>query len=203
MKKSSLVVCAVAIIVITSFIAFPSLASALLLQIDSTGQLTGATEVDVLGSLYDVEFIGGSCISSFGGCDESSDFIFITRADAIAASNALLTQVLLDSALGQFDYDPALTYGCSDWHQCAIMTPYSYDETDVWSVAADNKNAGYLDYAQDYAAALDYDVTNVSLYMFADWTPSSSSSPVTEPATMILLGSGLFGLGTFRRKFKQ
>jgi opacity protein-like surface antigen len=33
------------------------------------GQLHGAFGVDVNGSLYDVEFLGGTCIELFDGCD--------------------------------------------------------------------------------------------------------------------------------------
>ena len=40
------------------------------------GQLMGASGVDVGGILYDVEFLDGTCIDLFSGCDESADFDF-------------------------------------------------------------------------------------------------------------------------------
>ena len=43
-------------------------------------------------------------------------------------------------------------------------------------------------------------VTFYSMTMFGEFTPGSS---VPEPATMLLLGSGLIGLVGFRRKFKK
>ena len=52
------------------------------------------------GNLYDVQFLDGSCISLFNGCDDVSDFTFQTQAAAILASQALLDQVLLDGGGG-------------------------------------------------------------------------------------------------------
>ena len=46
------------------------------------GTLRGATGVEVAGSVYDVEFVEGSCSSLFAGCDEDSDFLFTDRATA-------------------------------------------------------------------------------------------------------------------------
>ncbi len=40
------------------------------------GILHGASGVDVGGTLYDVEFLDGTCIVLFNGCDQSSDFTF-------------------------------------------------------------------------------------------------------------------------------
>ena len=37
------------------------------------GQLMGASNVSVDGSLYDVQFLDGSCIDLYNGCDEVSD----------------------------------------------------------------------------------------------------------------------------------
>ena len=60
------------------------------------GQLVGASGVDVDGTLYDVEFVDGTCVDLFNGCDESSDFMFTTEAAALMASQALLDQVLIN-----------------------------------------------------------------------------------------------------------
>ena len=62
------------------------------------GILYGASDVDVLGQLYDVEFLDGTCIALFSGCDSTSDFAFTTLTGARTAAGALLSQVFVDSA---------------------------------------------------------------------------------------------------------
>ena len=57
------------------------------------GQLMGASNVLVGGNSYDVQFIEGTCIDLYNGCDEASDFTFQTEAAAILASQALHEQV--------------------------------------------------------------------------------------------------------------
>jgi hypothetical protein len=49
----------------------------------------GASDVLVDGSLYDVQFLDGTCIDLYDGCDEVSDFTFQTSASAVLASQAL------------------------------------------------------------------------------------------------------------------
>jgi hypothetical protein len=88
------------------------------------GQLVGAFDVNVGGTLYDVEFVDGTCVAFYSGCDELSDFTFQTQATADMASQALLDQVFLDGGLGNFDTDPTLTSGCTDPSQCDVITPY-------------------------------------------------------------------------------
>ena len=69
----------------------PVAAHAVTLQINGIGILTGATDVDVDGTLYDVQFLDGSCISLFDGCDNATDdFAFTTNADALVAAQARL-----------------------------------------------------------------------------------------------------------------
>jgi hypothetical protein len=70
------------------------------------GQLMGASGVNVDGNLYDVQFLDGTCIGLYNGCDEISDFTFQTEASALLASQALLDQVFLDSPEGMFDSNP-------------------------------------------------------------------------------------------------
>lgn len=65
------------------------------IQVDGSGILTGATDIDIDGTLYDVLFLDGSCASLYDGCDEVSDFNFTTEAEAVDASLALLEQVFL------------------------------------------------------------------------------------------------------------
>jgi hypothetical protein len=103
-------------------------ANAATLILNTAGQLTGASGVNVDGAFYDVSFIEGNCTGVFGGCDQDSDFTFSTFDQARAASQSLLDQVLLDSALGQFDTVPSLTLGCST-SLCNVTTAYDLVES--------------------------------------------------------------------------
>jgi len=90
------------------------------------GQLLGASDVLVDGSLYNVEFLDGTCIDLYSGCDDVSDFTFQTQAAALLAAQALLDQVFLDGA-DLFDTNPELTFGCVDTGLCEAGTPYVFD----------------------------------------------------------------------------
>ena len=66
------------------------------LIVDGAGNLLGATNATVDGTLYDVEFVEGSCVDVFTGCDELADFDFTDAATALLAAQALLDQVWVD-----------------------------------------------------------------------------------------------------------
>jgi hypothetical protein len=70
------------------------------------GQLHGAFGVDVGGTLYNVEFLDGTCIALFNGCDAVSDFTFQSSALAASASQALLDQVFLRWRFREFRLHP-------------------------------------------------------------------------------------------------
>lgn len=106
---------------------FPS-ANALILNVDASGILTGASGVLVSGSVYDVTFDDGTCEALFSGCDSVDDFEFTSEAAATAAANALLDQVFV----GDFDTNAAKTRGCpqggdlGDVNLCTAMTPFGF-----------------------------------------------------------------------------
>ena len=80
------------------------------------GQLHGATGVDVGGTLYDVVFLDGSCISVYGTCEQSS-FTFNSESDATIASQALIDQVFINDAIkGDFDTQLYLVNGIGGYH---------------------------------------------------------------------------------------
>ena len=60
---------------------------------NGSGILTGATGVNVNGTVYDVEFVEDSCVVAFSGC--AVQLAFSTQSDALAAAQALLDQVRL------------------------------------------------------------------------------------------------------------
>ena len=73
-------------------------------QFDGNGELTGAKNVLVNGSLYDVEFKDGTCYALYDLCTNTTQFVFNTEASAHAASLALLSQVFV----GAYDTDSTL-----------------------------------------------------------------------------------------------
>ncbi len=152
------------------------------------GELLGASNVNVGGMLYDVAFIDGSCETVFGGCDELSDFDFITAPDALAASQALLDQVFLDVPAGDFDTEPELTTGCTGTSRCEAWTPYAFGGFGISAGRAINREpAGGPDIANTSASATT-DLFLTSLSVYAVWTP------VPEPTTGALLAAGMLGL---------
>ena len=84
----------------------------------------GASGVDVGGTLYNVEFLDGTCVDLYNGCDEASDFTFTTQAEARQANQALLDQVFLYGVLGDFDSNSGLTAHCGGSSTCKVLTRY-------------------------------------------------------------------------------
>jgi hypothetical protein len=101
------------------------------------GGLTGATGVDVGGTLYDVEFVDGACAAVFSGCTSAS-FAFTTETSAAAAAQALLDQVFLDGVPGPFDSSPNLTRDCLSELACLVITPYDVVDEHVFHAFVTN-----------------------------------------------------------------
>lgn len=191
-------------IVSACFWLLPLAASAApILHVDGSRILHGASGVDVNGTLYDVEFVGGTCIELFDGCDQSADFTFSTSLDVLFASNALMTQVFADNAMGNFDSDPTLTEGCSGVTRlggCNIFTAYQVFGSSVYTIHLTNRN--------DLIPAPDDVIDNFSVFdstvdtgdsgsaVWAKWTPTA----VPEPGTISLLVWGLVSMGLYRSR---
>ncbi len=165
------------------------------------GVLKGATGVNVAGSLYDVLFKDGSCTALYSGCDQSTDFIFKTSAEAAAATSALLAQVFLDTPAGSFDTRPELTFGCAgSTNFCDILTPYAPAATGFVSYSYARNVPGTDSTAGGSNLQRSNDFSNVQSATFAVWTVSS----VPEPSTwlMMILGFGIAGQ-SLRRSREQ
>ena len=149
-----------------------------MLLVNGSGVLTGAQNVRVGGTLYDVMFVDGTCIDVFGGCDTGSDFTFATFEDAAAAANALLGQVFVDAPVGNFDGHPELTLGCTDPSQCfaAIPTGITTAGGVVFGAVAYNSPAGKL--LTNFNFLTDFDTSNDAQAVWAEFT---AAQPVPEP----------------------
>lgn len=124
---------------------------AALVQLDvRDGILFGASNVNVLGKLYDVSFQDGQFLQVYRGLpgvptgkfdpgivlhpsDPEPDwvspeqFVFLDEESALAAGQALLSQVFVDSALGLFDSNGGLSSGCAEGGIiCDLIIPYVF-----------------------------------------------------------------------------
>ena len=193
--------CAVLTLVAGLFGANPSHAA--MLQVDGNGILTGATGVDVSGTLYDVTFQDGSCNSLFNNCDPAR-FAFTSLAFAEAAARALLAQVFINTDTGKFDDDPLLTRGCfypGDYYTitCSAFTPAVVAGSVSGAVAY---NQLTVDAVIDYGIAPSNDTTGLASYTYAVWSRPPGSS-VPEPGALSLLGAGLLAAAVAYRRRKQ
>lgn len=182
-----------------------SAATAATLIIDN-GILTGATGINVGGTLYNVSFVDGTCANIYGGCNAVSDFDFFTAASANVAAQALLDQVFLDGSAGNFDSISSLVRGCGTTN-CNAVIPYAigtgtYAGTFI-GLGARNYNAGSGTDSVDVAGfSINADLTTSGSGVFTRFSLSPSVSGVPEPSTwaMMQMGFGAMGISLRRRK---
>jgi len=175
------------------------------------GILFGASEVDVNGTLYDVQFLDGTCIELYDGCDQNTDFPFTNPLDLNdgalleAAMTALLEQVFIDSTSGAFDTSPELTNDCTDINGCFVFTPLwvNVGANSGGLMSALNANVVENSSNRDHVSAgggggfRDNDTypppgfPDRDQKVYAVW---SESAVVPIPAAAWLFGTGLLGL---------
>lgn len=187
--RTTAVLCAVSLAILANATA----AAATPVLHVSAGILTGASGVNVNGTLYDVTFSEGTCAAAYDGCNEMSDFTFTSEAAARAASMALLSQVLVDGPRGNFDSVPSLTFGCAaNVQQCSIFTPYAAGAF-VPAIMAVNNQLALGDILGTASIQPGHIFSDFRQFTLADWSLTPAGVP--EPASMTLLLAGVLGVG--------
>jgi hypothetical protein len=168
------------------------------------GQLMGASNVLVDGSLYDVQFREGTCIELFNGCDDNSDFAPLQSfAFAQLALAALGDQVFIDTGVAgeEFFSEPSLTNGCSLEFQCWVRAPFSLF-TSSHPVGFINLVVGKLEGAYTIPpnasqAFRDDDTSGSEIYVYSVWSavPEPAPVPVLPLPGIALLVASLLGVG--------
>nr|WP_320193579.1 PEP-CTERM sorting domain-containing protein [uncultured Desulfobacter sp.] len=188
---------------------FYSYAAATTLEIDeSTGLLTGATDVLVNGSSYNVEFVEGTAEDLFRDSEGNWAFSFASQTEAWEASSALLAQVFQNTEEGDFDDDPTLTYGSAEdslYNYLLVFTTYGLStnyEGYVSGVYAQNGAKEKLDFVNATPIPATNDTTTKDSAVYAIWTPavSSAPTPTPEPSSILLFVAGLIGFAGMNRK---
>ncbi len=179
--------------------AFALTANAAVIHTVSNGKLVSASGINISGQLYNVTF-GDSCATMYAGCN-SALFDFTSQQQAVAAMNALFSQVLVNNVNVNgvnynFDSNPERVKSCDYVGFCEMWIPYldlgNNNVRSTWQI-----NNTTNDPVGSTAWDGPYTYGNTESYMaFTNWERAA----VPEPGSIALLALALAGIGFARKK---
>lgn len=180
-------------------------AMALTRVVDASGNLTGARNVDVGGTLFDVDlFTAASCSAELGLCNTLTTFTFSTLAAANLASQALLDQVFVGT------YDNVAMNIQTPWRVYLAYT--RADGSEVWGTSYSRAVNVGLASTDSYCASNPKDSFCTDRVESSQWisgyttewagwrTASVAPSVVPLPASGLMLLTVFGGIAALRRR---
>ena len=190
--------------------ASPQAASAAaVLVTDGSGQIQGVNGLEVYNSVsgdlvatYDVEFVEGTCIDLYTGCD--------FNGDDLPFANAVLRNDTFDALaafLGDID-DPTSFAGCESSVDCYVMSLSNINLAGAGSASGFGLYllAGLMNdliVSESFSVYRDQDTAGIPNRTWALFSPSMVVEPPSEvpvPGALVLMLSGLAGLGVAKRR---
>ena len=173
-------------------------------DIDDNGKLKGAFNVAVAGTLWDVVFQDGTFGSVF---PDSAAIDIRTLDEALEFTTALESGVFVDIATLEFMFDskPELTNGCSEIHECLILTSYGIAEG---APGDRERKVGFFgnffleggDRVRSRLFPTEKDVSIDERVVYAQWNKQHITE-VPSPSTISIFALGIMGLAS--RRFKK
>lgn len=194
---------------ILTFLLSTGAAATPMLTTDGSGNVTGATGLEADGATYSMEFVDGSCIELFDGCDSNADFIVPGTGDV---THGALLDTFYDAFIApirsSFDPDsldaaPWLAIGCDDQLVCNTFAPIKVESVVLVTTGRFLNFHSAQDSRDEAPEAVDSNIAgSSSLFPSANYARFSLETvTVPLPGTLPLVALGLLVLG-LRRKGK-